>query len=200
MFLNYHHLRYFWAIAQEDSLTKAAARLNVAQSALSIQLRHLEEDLGHPLFTRKNRKLVLTEAGHVALKYAQSIFRTGEELIDTLQHGPHKTRQILRVGAVATLSRNFQWEFLKPLRSRRDIEIVLRSGSLRDLTTQLRNHSVDVVLSNQAIRRDAETSLSSHLLNEQAVSLVGRPIKGQRAFRFPRRLSKNAGSPAQLGK
>ena len=62
MFLNYHHLRYFWAIAQEDSLTKAAARLNVAQSALSIQLRHLEEDLGHPLFTRKNRKLVLTKA------------------------------------------------------------------------------------------------------------------------------------------
>ena len=65
MFLNYHHLRYFWAIAHEGSLTKAATKMNVAQSALSIQLRHLEQTLGHPLFHRKNRQLVLTEAGQM---------------------------------------------------------------------------------------------------------------------------------------
>ena len=135
MFLNYHHLRYFWAIAHEGSLTRAAEKLNVAQSALSIQLRHLEEALGQSLFVRKNRQLVLTEAGQMALKYADSIFRTGEELVDTLQHRSRKTRQVLRVGAVATLSRNFQWEFVKPLRNRRDVELVLRSGGVRDLTS-----------------------------------------------------------------
>ena len=185
MFLNYHHLRYFWAIAQAGGLTKAATRLNVSQSALSIQLRQLELELGHPLFIRKNRQLVLTEAGHVALQYANSIFRTGEELIDTLQHRSHKARQILRVGAVATLSRNFQWEFLKTLRQRRDVELVLRSGSLRDLMMQLHNHAVDVVLSNQALPRDAETSHQSHLLDEQAVSLVSRPDPKAGAFQFP---------------
>jgi LysR family transcriptional activator of nhaA len=185
MFLNYHHLRYFWAIAHEGSLTRAAEKMNVAQSALSIQLRHLEEALGQSLFVRKNRQLVLTEAGQMALQYADSIFRTGEELVDTLQHRSRKTRQVLRVGAVATLSRNFQWEFVKPLRNRRDVELVLRSGGVRDLTTQLRNHEVDVVLSNHALRRDAETGHYSHLLAEQEVSLVARQASGRRIFRFP---------------
>ena len=185
MFLNYHHLRYFWVIASEGGLTKAAARLNVAQSALSIQLRQLEENLGHPLFVRKNRTLELTEAGRITFQYAESIFRSGEELVDTLQHGAPKNRQILRVGAVSTLSRNFQWEFLKPLRNRKNVELVLRSGSLRDLTMQLHNHAVDVVLSNQAMPRDAESGHHSHLLAEQEISLVGSPALRKRSFKFP---------------
>jgi LysR family transcriptional regulator, transcriptional activator of nhaA len=185
MFLNYHHLRYFWAIAHEGNLTRAASRMNVAQSALSIQLRQLEEALGHPLFVRKNRTLALTEAGQMALQYADSIFRAGEELVDTLKHRSRRARQVLRVGAVATLSRNFQWEFVKPLRNRKDVELVLRSGMLRDLIVQLRNHEVDVVLSNHALRRDAETDHYSHLLAEQEVSLVGRPARSQRPFQFP---------------
>jgi LysR family transcriptional activator of nhaA len=109
MYLNYHHLRYFWAIAREGGLTKAATKLNVAQSAISIQLRQLEETLGHPLFVRQNRKLALTEAGRITLQYAESIFKAGDELVDTLQHRSRRTRQVLRIGAVATLSRNFQW-------------------------------------------------------------------------------------------
>lgn len=185
MFLNYHHLRYFWAIAHEGGLTRAAARLNIAQSALSIQLRQLEESLGLPLFQRRNRRLELTEAGRMALAYADTIFQAGEEMLDTLRNRSRRQRQVLRIGAVATLSRNFQWEFVKPLRHRPDVELVLRSGSLRDLLTQLRHHEVDVVLANQALRRDAETGHHSHLLAEQAVSLVARPTRGQRPFRFP---------------
>jgi LysR family transcriptional activator of nhaA len=185
MVLNYHHLRYFWAIAHEGGLTRAASKMNVAQSALSIQLRQLEETLGHPLFMRQNRQLVLTEAGQMALQFADSIFRAGDELVDTLQHRSRKARQVLRVGAVATLSRNFQWEFVKPLRNRRDVELVLRSGALRELMVQLRNHEVDVVLSNHALRRDVETQHYSHLLAEQEVSLVARPARGKRTFRFP---------------
>ena len=188
--LNYHHLRYFRAIAHEGGLTKAAAHLNVAQSALSVQLRQLEESLGHPLFVRRNRKLELTEAGQLALRYADSIFHTGDELMDTLRHQSPRARQVLRIGTVATLSRNFQWEFLKPLRARRDVQFVLRSGPVRDLIAQLRNHEVDVVLSNQAMRRDADTGHHSHLLAEQEISLVGRPVAGQPAFRFPEDLRK----------
>jgi LysR family transcriptional regulator, transcriptional activator of nhaA len=91
----------------------------------------------------------------------------------------------VRVGAVATLSRNFQWEFLKPLRARRDVEVVLRSGNLRELMLQLRNHAVDVVLSNAPHARDAESTHRSHLLSEQAVSIVGRPGLAQKPLRFP---------------
>ncbi len=183
--LNYHHLRYFWVIAHEQSLTRAAKRLHVSQSALSIQLRKLEERLGHALFERRNRRLALTEAGKLALDYADTIFEAGDELVGTLQDRPTGTRQVLRVGAVATLSRNFQLGLLRPLLSRHGLELVLRSASLRDLLGQLRAHALDVVLSTQAVKRDAETPWHSHLIDEQPVSLVSRPTKSRRRFRFP---------------
>ncbi len=184
-FLNYHHLRYFRAIANEGSLTRAAERLNLSQSALSTQLRSLEESLGQRLFHRQNKTLVLTEAGRIALEYAQSIFRSGEELLDVLQNQATDRRQILRVGAVATLSRNFQISLLRPLVGRSDVELILRSGSLRDLLAQLRAHTLDVVLSNLPVRRDADTDWHSHLLDEQPVSLVGQRTRSRQKFRFP---------------
>ena len=103
-FLNYHHLRYFRAIAHARSLTMAAGRLNISQSALSIQLRALEESLGQPLFERRNKTLVLTEAGRIALEYAETIFRSGEEMQAVLRGEEGGRRRILRLGAGATLS------------------------------------------------------------------------------------------------
>jgi LysR family transcriptional activator of nhaA len=183
--LNYHHLRYFWAIAHERSLTRAAQRLHVSQSALSVQLRQIEERLGHALFERGNRRLTLTEAGRIALDYADTIFRTGDELVSTLKGTAASGRAVLRVGAVATLSRNFQLEWLRPLLSREDVEVVLRSGSLRELLSQLSAHTLDVVLSNSVVPRDAGTPWHSHRVGEQPVSLVGRPVRGARRFKFP---------------
>ena len=168
-FLNYHHLRYFRAIANEGSLTRAAVRMNLSQSALSTQLRRLEESLGQPLFTRQNKALLLTEAGRIALDYAESIFRSGEELVGILENQASGQRQILRVGAVATLSRNFQIALLRPLIGRKDVELVIRSGNLRDLLAQLRAHTLDLILSTLPVRRDAETRWHSHLLDEQPV-------------------------------
>jgi LysR family transcriptional activator of nhaA len=72
--LNFHHLRYFWAVAKEGNLTRAARQLHVSQSALSAQIRQLEADLGQRLFHRTGRTLTLTEAGQVALSYADEIF------------------------------------------------------------------------------------------------------------------------------
>ncbi len=183
--LNYHHLRYFWAIAHERSLTRAAEKLNVSQSALSIQLRKLEERLGHALFERAGKRMKLTEAGRIALEHANSIFRTGDELVSTLQGRNAGTRQVLRIGAVATLSRNFQLELVRPLLVRPDLDLVMRSGTLRELLAQLRAHAVDLVLSNLPVPRDAETNWHSHLLAEQPVSLVGQPTRSRRPFEFP---------------
>jgi len=194
-FLNYHHLRYFWVIAHERNMTRAAERLNLAPSALSIQLKQLEEMLGQSLFERRNRGLVLTEAGQVALDYADTIFRTGEELVDTLAHRSPNRRQVLRVGSVATLSRNFQLELLRPVVQRDDVEIVIRSGGLRQLLTLLEAHNLDIVLANTPVRRDAGQNWHSHLLAEQAVSIVGPPLKSRRRFRFPEDLE---GAPMLL--
>lgn len=184
-FLNYHHLRYFRAIANEGSLTRAAEHLTISQSALSTQLKSLEQNLGVDLFHRQNKSLVLSEAGQIALDYAESIFRSGEELVDVLQNQKAGQRKILRVGAVATLSRNFQVSLLRPLIGRSDFELISRSGNLRDLLTQLRAHTLDVVLSNLPVRRDAETAWHSHLLDEQPVSLVGPRTQRRKKFCFP---------------
>jgi LysR family transcriptional activator of nhaA len=185
-FLNYHHLRYFRAIAQTGNLTRAAEHLRISPSALSIQLGQLEESLGQALFERRKKRLELTEAGRLALDYAETIFRSGEELLDALKHRVPKQRQILRVGAVATLSRNFQLELLRPFLARPDVELVLRTGALRDLLGMLEAHAVDLVLSNLPVPRDAETDLRSHLLDEQEVSLVAH--RKNTRFRFPESL------------
>ncbi len=184
-FLNYHHLRYFRLIARDLNLTLAAKKLNLSAPALSLQLKQLEESLGHQLFERRRTGLVLTEAGRIALDYAEAIGRTGEELLDVMQHRPRGGRQILRVGAVATLSRNFQLEFLVPVLHRDNVEVVIRSGGLPELLVLLHSHQVDLVLSNQPARRDAETHWHSHLLAEQPVSLVGVPKWKQKKIRFP---------------
>lgn len=183
--LNFHHLRYFWVIAHERSLTKAAARLHVSASALSIQLRQLEERLGQALFERKNRRIELTEGGRIALEYADAIFRSGEELVSTLKGSARKGRAVLRVGAVATLSRNFQIGWLRPLLGRDDVELVLRSGTLNELLVQLAAHSLDVVLTNASVPRDAKAPWRVFKIGEQEATLVGRPSRKHKKFRFP---------------
>ena len=185
MFLNYHHLRYFRVIARELNLTRAATTLNLSAPALSVQLKQLEESLGHALFVRERGGLTLTEAGRLALDYADTIGRAGEELVDVMQHRNRGGRQVLRVGAVATLSRNFQLEFLRPVLHRGEVEVVIRSGAQRELLVALHAHEVDLVLSNQPARRDAERPWHSHLLAEQAVSLVGVPAWRAKKLRFP---------------
>jgi len=184
-FLNYHHLRYFRAVARDGVLTRAAQTLGISQSALSIQLRKLEESLGQNLFSREQKRLVLTEAGRLVLDYAETIFKTGEELMDTLQHRGMRQRQVVRIGVVATMSRNFVIQTLLPLIDRPDVELVLRSGSLRELLDHLGAHTIDLILSNLPVRRDAETPWHCRLLAEQPVSLVGKKTKSTRRFRFP---------------
>jgi len=174
--LNYKHLHYFWAVAREGNLTRAAQQLNVSQSALSVQIQKLEQQLGHVLFERRGKRLLLTEAGRVALDHADAIFAAGNELVSTLQ-AAGGSRQPLRIGALATLSRNFQLDFLRPLIGRDDVELVLRSGHLGELLASLEAHRLDVVLANELPARDAATPWIPHLIAEQPVSLVGAPAR-----------------------
>jgi LysR family transcriptional activator of nhaA len=183
--LNFNHLRYFWAVAHEGNLTRAAERLNLSQSALSVQIQKLEHQIGHPLFDRAGKRLVLTEAGRIALDYADTVFKAGDELLSMLGGQSRAVRRVLRVGALTTLSRNLQLEFLRPLIGRADVELIMRSGTTRELLAGLEAHMIDVVLSNSPARRDSSTAFRNHLLDQQPVSLVGRPRPGKPPFRFP---------------
>lgn len=172
--LNYHHLRYFWAVAHDGNLTRTAQQLNLSQSALSVQIKQLEERLGHALFERRGRQLHLTEAGRIALDHADAIFAAGQELVATLQEAG-RTRQALRVGALATLSRNFQIGFLRPILARTDVEVILRSGSPTELLEGLGTLNLDLVLMNREPPDDSLAPYETHQIAEQAVSIVGSP-------------------------
>ena len=172
--LNYNHLHYFWAVATNGNLTRTAEALHVSQSALSLQIKKLEQQLGHDLFHREGKRLVLTEAGRVALDHANVIFANGAELVSALRDGMELSK-MLRVGAISTLSRNFQMRFLEPLFDRPGARVVVRSGPLNHLIGELEAHRIDVVLTNQVPARDASMAWTAHTLDRQPVCLIGPP-------------------------
>jgi LysR family transcriptional activator of nhaA len=115
----------------------------------------------------------LTAAGQTALDYAETIFSTGEELLRRLKNTERLNKPILRIGAISTLSRNFQMQFVEQILQNDPIEVVIRSGSLAELLSALKAHRLDVVLVNQVPLRDSATSWSSYILDQQEVSLIG---------------------------
>lgn len=183
--VNFGHLRYFWAVAHDGNLTRAAQALHVSQSAVSVQIRRLESALGQTLFERRGRTLVLTDAGRVTLDHADAIFAAGERLVRGVQREPARARQPLRVGAVATLSRNFQFSFLEPALRRSDIAVTLHSGTQGALLRQLETLRIDVLLSNIAPPREPQTPWLPHVIAEQPVHLVGhrRRLRRRRDWR-----------------
>ena len=168
--INFHHLRYFHEVARAGHLGRTAERLNVSQSALSIQIKALEERIGQKLFDRVGRGLQLTEAGRIALGYTEQIFGLGAELSATLS-GLIETAPTLRVGALSTLSRNFQIGFLRPLLSDPAACVTLRSGSTDVLLEALRTLDLDVVLTTELPPEGFE----AHPIATQDVGLHGHP-------------------------
>ncbi len=180
--LNFHHLFYFWRVAKAGHLTRAAEELHVSQSALSSQIRQLEERLGDTLFERTGRRLVLTDTGQLALSYAENIFGLGQELLGRLQ-GRSDGLLRLRVGSVATLSRNYQENWIRPLLADPTVTLTLESGLLDDLLRRLLQHQLDVVLANETVPADPDRPLHCRFLGRQAISLVG-PAAGWRGKRL----------------
>ncbi len=170
--LNFHHLFYFWRVARLGHLTRAAQELHTSQSSLSAQIRQLEERLGDALFMRQGRRLVLTETGHLVLAYAENIFGLGQEMLGRLQgHSEGITR--LRIGSVATMSRNYQENLFRPLLSDPSVALTLESGQLEHLLKRLGEHQLDLVLANEPVAADPERPLHSRFLGSQPISLIG---------------------------
>lgn len=170
--LNFHHLFYFWRVAKSGHLSQAAAELHVAQSSLSSQIRQLEDRLGEPLFARAGRRLVLTDAGRLALAYAENIFGLGQEMLGRLDGQANGVTR-LRIGSVATLSRNYQENKIRPLLADPMVTLTLESGLLEDLLARLVQHQLDVVLANETVPSDPDRPLLCRFLGSQAISLVG---------------------------
>lgn len=178
--LNYHHLYYFWQVATHGNLTQVAQQLHVSQSALSNQIRQLEDSMGTPLFERRGRKLILTESGQRVLAYAQDIFSKGEELESLMRRGITPEYQHLRIGVLSTMSRNFIEGFISPLLDHRQnakVRFSLHARGMTNLLDGLIKHQFDLVLTNTEIGPSElpDTPWRSQLLARQPLSIVGPP-------------------------
>lgn len=186
---NFHHLYYFWRVAKGGHLTRTAQELHVSQSSLSSQIRQLEERLGEPLFLREGRRLVLNETGQLVLSYAENIFGLGQEMLGRLQ-GSSEGMVRLRVGSVATLSRNYQENWIRPLLADPSVVLSLESGLLEGLLERLAQHKLDVVLANEPVVSEPDRALHCRFLGSQAISVVGpASVWAGRTLRIPEDLN-----------
>ncbi len=163
--INYHHLYLFWTLSREGTFTKTAEKLSIAQSAVTSQIKSLEEILGMELVDRTNRrKPILTEEGKSVIEFANSIFETGDELLKWAKRGVQQNAQVLRIGALSGLSRNLQFEFLKPILNLKGICIEVTTGDQDKLVRLLKEHHLDLILSSHNVRADGRVTLHSNVL------------------------------------
>ncbi len=180
--INYNHFYYFWMVAKEGNLTRAATRLFIAQSALSSQIKKLEYQLGKPLFEKNGRGIALTEAGMIAFDYAEKMFQMGNELDNLFKHQLGAENTILKIGVISSLSRNFVENFIRPILQREDVQIHLTSGNEITLLTQLNEHKLDLILSNSMPDVHQQNMFRIKPIARQQVSLVGKPLQYKNTF------------------
>lgn len=187
--LNFHHLFYFWRVARLGHLTRAAEELATSQSAVSVQIRQLEERLGESLLIRKGRRLILTDSGQLVMAYADNIFGLSQEMLGRLK-GRSAGVTRLRVGSVATLSRNYQENWIRPALADSSVVLTLESGLLEGLLVRLIQHQLDVVLANESVPADPDRPLHCVFLGSQSISVVGPASKwASRSVRIPQDLN-----------
>lgn len=168
--LNYNHLHYFWAVAREGSVVKAAKRLHVTPQTISGQLRLLEENIGHSLFDRVGRRLVLSETGHLVLEYADEIFAMGAELSQVLGGQRSVAHSVLSVGIVSSIPKLIAERIIAPTLETDDaIRLRCHEGSLEQLLGELALHKLDMVLSDQPMPRGFGLRAFNHRLGESGL-------------------------------
>ena len=188
--MNFRHLYYFWVVAKEGGITRAAQRLGLAVQTVGTQLALLEQSVGKQLFTQQGRRLVLTESGRTALAYADQIFLLGEQMQEALgEADSHKTR--LTVGISDSLPKLTAYRLLEAtMHLERPVRLVCHEGQFEALLGDLALHKLDVVLTDRAVRSGTTLRVFSHQLFESATIVAGAPaLAAIHAADFPASLN-----------
>jgi LysR family transcriptional activator of nhaA len=196
-FLNYHHLRYFWMVAKEGSLRRAAEALSVSQPSICTQIQLLETALGEDLFRPSGRSLVLTEFGRLIFGYADEIFTLGNEILRATKQAPTSRSIRLNAGVVDSFPKLMSFEILRPIFEHQPpVQLTCHEGKLPDLLAQLSTHRIDVVLADEPASPSTSGKVFNHLLTTSDVSFCAMPsVVAQLKGRFPDNLN---GAPALL--
>lgn len=179
--LNYRHLYYFWVVAKEGSITRAAERLDVAVQTISAQLTLLEQAIGKALLAPQGRRLVLTEAGRVALSHADQIFLLGEQMQEMLAESDIGKTMRLTVGLSDSMPKLTASRLLEAaLKLPQKVKLVCHEGDFESLLGDLSVHKLDVVLTDRPVPSGTTLRVFSHLLGESEITLFGLPELAER--------------------
>ena len=174
--INYHHLLYFWTVAREGGLAPAGKLLRLSQSAISGQIRSLEQNFGHSLFERRGRKLEMTETGRVVFRYAEQIFGLGREMLDVVRERAVNRPMRLVVGISDVVPKHLVRALLAPaLQQEQRVALVCHEDEFDRLLSSLAAHVLDVVIADGPVPPGSELPLFNHLLGQSTVTLVAPP-------------------------
>jgi len=186
---NHRHLYYFWVVAKEGSMSRAAERLDMAVQTVSAQVRELERDLGCQLLRPAGRGLALTEAGSVALQQAEQIFQLSLALPSQVQATAQAPAVRLAVGIADGLPKLEVHRLLQPVLGVAHLRLICDDGEMADLLADLVLHKLDVVLTDHPAPSNLQPRVHSHSLGTSDIGWYGAPRWWEQA---------QAGFPASL--
>ena len=190
-FLNYHHLRYFWTVAKEGGLTKAAVKLHVSQPTISAQIQALEGVVGEKLFRRVGRGLALTDAGQHVLSYAEEIFSIGADLLSSLKQRPTSRPLRLHLGVADALPKLVAYRIIEPIfRLQHRVQVSCWETKVSDMLVELAAYRLDVVLADEPASSGVNAKVFNHLLGECGVTFCAEAKLARKLKRgFPKSLN-----------
>ncbi|HPI41004.1 MAG TPA: LysR family transcriptional regulator, partial [Pseudobdellovibrionaceae bacterium] len=171
--LNYHHLFYFRMIAITGGIARAAEKLHIGQPTLSAQLKQLEDMVGRPLFERRNRKLILTDAGKAALDYANEIFRLGDEMLEVLKDRTPEDQPHLQIGTLDSVPKSVILSMVLAAYKISPCSVSILEGKGDELFRELRAHKIDLLVSNYPSQALEEAQVFSKSIAKLPVSVYG---------------------------
>jgi LysR family transcriptional activator of nhaA len=194
--INYNHLLYFWTVAREGSIARAAKELHLTPQTISGQLKLLEESVGAPLFHRVGRGLAVTETGRLVNEYADEIFSLGAELAQRVKGTGRGTPVPMHVGIVNSIPKLIAYRIIEPaLQIEQPARVVCSEGDLEKLLGDLALHRLDLVISDRPMSSGLKVKAYNHALGQSRVSWFA---KARHARRFVRRFPLSLGQAPLL--
>lgn len=188
---SYRHLYYFWVVAKEGGITRAAERLGMAVQTVSTQVRELEHVLGHALLKPVGRGLALTDAGRAAMDQADQIFQLGEQLPAIVRDAANRRAIRLTVGVADGLPKLVVRRLMQPLFGQPHLHLLCREAPFDDLLANLALHRLDAVLADRAPPANPNLKVFSHALGSSVLAWYAPPSLHEAARRgFPGSLAK----------
>lgn len=188
---SYRHLYYFWVVAKEGGVARAAERLGMAVQTVSTQVRELERSLGYALLKPAGRGVALTDAGVAALRLAEQIFQLGEQLPAALHDAVGSPTVRLVVGISDELPKLAVRSLLQPVMQEPNLRLLCLVDEFEDLLGDLALHRLDVVIADRPAPPNPNLKVYSHSLGSSALAWYA-PASLYAAARrgFPRSLAK----------